>query len=92
MDSLMAVELKRRLERGAGKPMPSTLTFNYPNVGALARFLESQLVLKAAPAPVPAAEPRETPGLDAVNESEDLDALSDEELEARLMARLEQSK
>ena len=36
MDSLMSVELKRRLERGAGQPLPSTLTFNYPNVGALA--------------------------------------------------------
>ena len=36
MDSLMSVELKRRLERGAGRALPSTLTFNYPNVAALA--------------------------------------------------------
>jgi hypothetical protein len=92
MDSLMAVELKRRLERGAGKPMPSTLTFNYPNVGALARFLETQLVVKpAAPAPVaaPATAAPATPL--AVPEGE-LDDLSDEELEARLLARLEQMK
>ena len=49
MDSLMAVELKRRLERGVGQPLPSTLTFNYPNVGALAGFLETVL---QAPHPV----------------------------------------
>ena len=42
MDSLMSVELKRRLERGGGQTLPSTLTFNYPNVGALAGFLETQ--------------------------------------------------
>jgi acyl carrier protein len=92
MDSLMAVELKRRLERGAGHPMPSTLTFNYPNVAALARFLDSLLVVKA-PEPVAAAASAapaaaiEVPSADA-----DLDALSDEELEARLLARLEQAR
>ena len=39
MDSLMSVELKRRLERGFGAPLPATLTFNYPNIRALASFL-----------------------------------------------------
>jgi SAM-dependent methyltransferase/NADP-dependent 3-hydroxy acid dehydrogenase YdfG/acyl carrier protein len=43
MDSLMSVELRRRLERGAARKLPSTLTFNYPNVGALAGFLEREL-------------------------------------------------
>nr|MBP7567874.1 SDR family NAD(P)-dependent oxidoreductase [Burkholderiaceae bacterium] len=92
MDSLMAVELKRRLERGAARALPSTLTFNYPNVGALARFLETQLTVKttaptaAVAAPVPAATV-EVPDADA-----DLDSLSDDELEARLLARLEQTK
>jgi acyl carrier protein len=91
MDSLMAVELKRRLERGAARPMPSTLTFNYPNVGALARFLETQLTIKAvepvAVAAAPMAPTAAVPGADA-----DLDTLSDDELEARLMARLEQTR
>ena len=49
MDSLMAVELKRRLERGVGQPLPSTLTFNYPNIDALAGFLETVM---QAPHPV----------------------------------------
>jgi acyl carrier protein len=87
MDSLMSVELKRRLERGAGQALPSTLTFNYPNVGALARFLESRLAAPAAPAPVIAAV--EPPAPPATADA-DLDALSDDELEARLLARLEQ--
>jgi acyl carrier protein len=39
MDSLMSVELKRRLERGFGASLPATLTFNYPNIRALAGFL-----------------------------------------------------
>jgi non-ribosomal peptide synthetase component F/acyl carrier protein len=39
MDSLMAVELRRRVEAGVGKPLPSNLVFNYPSVSALAAFL-----------------------------------------------------
>lgn len=35
MDSLMSVELRRRLEHGIGQVLPSTLTFNYPNIDAL---------------------------------------------------------
>ena len=43
MDSLMAVELRSTLEKRAGRPVPSTLTFNYPNVTALAGFFEKLL-------------------------------------------------
>jgi acyl carrier protein len=89
MDSLMSVELKRRLEQGAGRPLPSTLTFNYPNVAALAAFLDAELpgtpapAAAAAPPPAPAPLPPPSPGGD------DLDQLTEDELEARLMARLE---
>jgi acyl carrier protein len=94
MDSLMAVELKRRLERGVGKALPSTLTFNYPNVGALAAFLESQSIDTAAPVAAPAPAPA-TPGLMAAavdTREQDLDALSDVELETRLLAALERAR
>ncbi|TXC66094.1 SDR family NAD(P)-dependent oxidoreductase [Piscinibacter aquaticus] len=78
MDSLMSVELKRRLERGAGCPLPSTLTFNYPNVDALARFLATVLQPRSAPAaPLEASPVPASADFDA-----DLDALTDEELEA----------
>ncbi len=53
MDSLMSVELKARLEQGLGVPLPSTLTFNYPNVNALTRFLAG-MVTETGPAPAPA--------------------------------------
>ena len=96
MDSLMSVELKRRLERGAGRKLPSTLTFNYPNVGALAAFLAAELFAGEEPsssgAPDATAADSATVVADAGEMSvDDLDKLSDEELEARLLARLEQT-
>ncbi|PYQ40336.1 MAG: hypothetical protein DMF77_18635 [Acidobacteria bacterium] len=57
MDSLMSVELKSRLEASLGRPLPSTLTFNYPNVGALVDYLAKEalsLALSAPPEPVTA--------------------------------------
>jgi len=69
MDSLMAVELRTSLEKRAGRPLPATLTFNYPNVTALAGFFEKLLfggvelrpaaVLAAAPAVEVPVTPRE---------------------------------
>ena len=43
MDSLMSVELKGHIEIAAGRRLPSTLTFNYPTVNALAGFLLDEL-------------------------------------------------
>ena len=107
MDSLMAVELRRRLERAAGQPLPSTLTFNYPNVGALVGFLGPLLapapaLAQAGSAPAaPRGAPRATQAITPVTpaapfaegaDDRDLDALSDEELEARLLATLEKTR
>jgi acyl carrier protein len=39
MDSLMAVELRHSLGNRAGRELPVTLTFNYPNVAALTGYL-----------------------------------------------------
>jgi hypothetical protein len=84
MDSLMSVELRSRLERVAGRPLPSTLTFNYPNVGALAGFLESHLFPDAPEAPADAGEVEPT--------QDGTDGLSDEELMARLVAQIDRLK
>ena len=129
MDSLMSVELRRRLERGAARKLPSTLTFNYPNVGALAGFLERELApslpqgvgapaatagtagagaLKTvaatangapnAAASAAAAIGANSPSAAAVQStatvppSDNLDELSDEELEKRLLARLSETR
>jgi len=84
LDSLMSVELKRRLEAAVGQALPSTLTFNYPNVVALSGFLCELLFPEAETAVVASAAPaRESPP------ARDTDDLSDEELEAELLARLE---
>jgi len=39
MDSLMAVEMRRRVERGVGKELPSTLAMDYPRLVDVADFL-----------------------------------------------------
>ena len=39
MDSLMAVELKNRLEQGLGHPLSTTLLFNYNNLESLVQYL-----------------------------------------------------
>ena len=44
MDSLMAIELKSRLERAVAAPLPSALAFNYPSVNALVDFLDTTIV------------------------------------------------
>ena len=95
MDSLMSVELRRRLERGAARKLPSTLTFNYPNVAALAGYLELELA-----ASIPAVATKTTAAAPAtiavaaqvISTSDNLDELSDEELEMRLLARLSETR
>jgi SAM-dependent methyltransferase/NADP-dependent 3-hydroxy acid dehydrogenase YdfG/acyl carrier protein len=88
MDSLMAVELKRRLERGIGHPLPATLTFNYPNIGALARFFEAELSQREASPPA-APGPAAVADASVALPDAPLDALSEDQLEARLLACLE---
>jgi acyl carrier protein len=84
LDSLMSVELKRRLETVVGRSLPSTLTFNYPNVLSLSGFLEQLLFAAPAVDSVPSpAEPVLAPPT-----ARDTDDLTDDELEAELLARL----
>jgi myxalamid-type polyketide synthase MxaE and MxaD len=51
MDSLMSVDLKSRLEASIGQPLPTTLTFNYPSVSAIAEYLTTQLLRTGASGP-----------------------------------------
>jgi acyl transferase domain-containing protein/acyl carrier protein len=106
MDSLMSVELRRRLERGAARKLPSTLTFNYPNVGALAGFLERELAPSMPQGAVTVAGMTGVTGTTAATvvsgtpsaaaaapvSTDNLDELSDEELEKRLLARLSETR
>jgi len=51
MDSLMAVELRRRLEQAVGKELPSTLAMDYPRLVDVADYLLGDVLSIGAPAP-----------------------------------------
>jgi hypothetical protein len=78
VDSLMAVELARRLSDGVGlaQPLPATLVFDRPTIDAVADYLDE--LLRGQPAPPPAPD-------DAVARVE---GLSDEEVERLLLKKL----
>jgi acyl carrier protein len=44
MDSLTAVELKNRLQTALGRPLPSTLLFDHPNVRKLSNYLAGEVL------------------------------------------------
>ena len=62
MDSLMAVELRNRLNRAFSETYsaPNTLVFDYPTIADLARHLVDALG-ESEPAPAPQAEPEPSP-------------------------------
>lgn len=77
MDSLMALELRTRLQTLVSRALPATLVFDYPTIQAIARFLAAEIAGREA-VPAAAPEPRA-----------DLDALSDADAEALLLKKLE---
>jgi acyl transferase domain-containing protein/SAM-dependent methyltransferase len=89
LDSLMAVELRGRLGKGLDleDPLPATLVFDYPSVDAIVGLLVRRL---GPEEPVSAApDPRvQVHAIVAPASGAELDALSDAEVEARLLARL----
>ena len=49
LDSLGAVELRTALGSALGQELPATVTFDYPSVAALSRFLANQPVASTEP-------------------------------------------
>jgi acyl transferase domain-containing protein/NADPH:quinone reductase-like Zn-dependent oxidoreductase/acyl carrier protein/NADP-dependent 3-hydroxy acid dehydrogenase YdfG len=82
MDSLMAVELRSRLQGGFGIALPATIAFEHPTVEAIADYLLAETFPAEAAAPVP--EPQRTTAVETVRE--ELDALSEDQL-AELLER-----
>lgn len=93
MDSLMAVELRGRLERSLGVPLPSTLTFNYPTIRALTDYLLKEVLQFDSPpaseqtALIHVAAPAKTASVDQPS-----DGLSEDEISILLLEKLEQMK
>jgi malonyl CoA-acyl carrier protein transacylase len=91
VDSLMAVELRGQLSRGLKleRKLPATLIFDYPTIEAITNYLLA-VVLVFEPVAEPtsaAAGPAPAP-----QTSTDLQALSDDEVEAMLLAKLKKIK
>jgi len=80
LDSLMAVELKRTLEKALGMTLPRTLAFEFPSVAALAGHL--CIACPCACPPTPPAVPTPPVLLD-------LPVLSEREAEALLLDELQ---
>ncbi len=84
LDSLMAIELRNRLEAGLGLKLPATLAFVHPTVAALGLHLGGELGL-----PLESTEPPLDHGGGAGEASASpLDALSEDELAAKLAETL----
>ena len=81
MDSLMAVELRNRLQRDVGRPLPSTLAFDYPTIESLTGYLLEQVL--ALPAVTVAASSGE------LEELARLRTLSDSEVSELIAAELQ---
>jgi epothilone polyketide synthase D len=81
LDSLMAMELRTRLQTQLGRGLPATLVFDCPTIGAIARF-----VLGSAP---PRSVPPIAPAPMAIVTATAIEAMSDADAESLLLRKLE---
>jgi acyl carrier protein len=83
MDSIMTVELKRRLEVALDCKLPTTVAFEYPTIDRMSDFIASDVLLLEA-------ESQSEPDSRTVRDSDndDLNELSDEDLREMLDAEL----
>ncbi len=80
VDSLMAMELKNRLQQELAVTLSVTLLFDYPNLEALTNHLLDDLLPTVLQQETPSAEP---------SHDQNLDEMTDEDAEAALLAQLE---
>ena len=91
MDSLMAVELKNQLQTDVGETLPATLSFNYPNIESLSKFILYD-VLKMEKSESSEDETAVAKKEDEYDEDQrrlELEEMSEEDVEALLLKQLE---
>jgi hypothetical protein len=84
MDSLMAVELKNRLEASLGASLPSTIAYEHPDIAGLTEFICSEVLALGSTASPQAGKTQPT-------DEDEVDALSEEELESSLLSELKRA-
>jgi acyl transferase domain-containing protein/acyl carrier protein len=89
LDSLMALELSKRLEKSLGTALPATLVWNYPTIAALTPHLASKIGILLEPPAESKADVEEEEKKAAIA---DIQQLSDAEAEALLVEELEALK
>lgn len=90
VDSLMAVELRNRLNKDLGleQSLPATLIFDHPTIQAIARYL-IQNVLNASDIETgQSTEPMKLEVVDMSARQKEIESLSEQEAEARLLQKL----
>ena len=91
LDSLMGLELRRRLSTSLAVPLPATMIYDHPTLDALATWVLGELRAVAAPGGEPADAPL-VQGPGAARPPAELVNLSDDEAELLLLERLQQLK
>lgn len=81
MDSLLAVELKERLESAFGRPLPATLLFDYPTIDSLVQYFEAEISPQTE-----IVEPEVV--VDIPHASADVQSMSEEQLNDVVMSQL----
>ena len=91
MDSLMAVELKNALDAVVSKNLPATIAFEYPTIDAIASYLLKDILSSVIDVSDDATPASTEEGVEAEDDITlpDLDDLSEEQLEALLMEKLD---
>jgi acyl carrier protein len=87
LDSLMAVELKRRLHAQLALTLPATLVFDHPTIEDVATWIGRQLGVPGVAAPQSTSRHRAKTDTDYIAESL---AMSDSEIERELKAIIDE--
>jgi acyl carrier protein len=90
VDSLMAVELRNRLNRDLGleESLPATLIFDHPTIQAIAHFLVQRIIRPASEDQSQMQTVQLTETVDLVAREKEIESLSEQEAEERLLKKL----